>query len=342
MAEKSKSPPADEAAPAPVDTVHGSAAIYDAETRPIVTTATEVALGQSDEIEARPPPTMTPSQRLAVLVAQTRLRSAQSTAESGSQRAIQLAMEDPKVSLAPVVSPVLSGAPAAVTTPEVAAVPQGVEEGEATEKEEAPHELVVARGESAAITPGVEEPAEPLIDRVPRTRVLAVLGSGRGLRVGLAAVLAGGLAWLALAWIVPRFRETRAPQAPEPGVHAPSSSSTAVDLPPRKPSTRPTEAPSPAAPAMAPAAPAAQGTAERASEPGAYAPPVRAEEEDLSPDRPQGASAKRKRDSARAQPGQVRPSSTRAAHTRAKTKAGARSASPSKNDPDDVLPLLTR
>ena len=89
MAEKPKSPPeGEEAAPTAIDTLHGSGAIYDAETRPNATTAAERARGGGDEIEARPPPTMTPSQRLAVLVAQTRLRSAQSAAVSVSVRSI--------------------------------------------------------------------------------------------------------------------------------------------------------------------------------------------------------------------------------------------------------------
>lgn len=335
MAENSKSPPEDEAAPTAVDTLHGSGAIYDAETRPNATRPAEGEGGPGDEIEARPPPTMTPSQRLAVLVAQTRLRSAQSAAEPGSQRAIQLAPEDLKGSHAAVVSPVPYGgqaAPTAVTTAEVPAVPQVVEEGEPTEKDEGPREQVVARRESAAIPPEAEQLAEPQVDRAP-----AALGSGRGLRVGLAAVLVGGLVWVALAWILPRFRETRAPQTPEPGVHAPSSSSSAVDVASRRPSTPPTGAPTPAAPAIA--APAEPGPAERAAEPEAHAPAVPAEEEDVSPDR---AAAKGKHDSAHAQPGPVRPSNSRPAHTRTKPKASARPTSSSKKDPDDVLPLLTR
>jgi hypothetical protein len=328
MAEKSKSPPADEAAPAPVETADGSGAINDAETRPNAATAAEVAGVGRDEIEAPPPPTMTPSQRLAVLVAQTRLRVAQSAAEPLTQRAVQLTTEDPKLSLASVASGGRT-APAAVTTP---AVPQLVEEAEPTEKDESPR----AQG-----------PAAPLIDGVSTARPLTALGSGRGVRVGLAAVLAGGLAWIALAWIVPRFRETRAPQTPEPGAHAPSSSASAVDPAPRKPSTPPTGEPSPPAPPTAvPADPAAAGPAERASEPAAHAlPPLREEEEDPSPNRPsapQAGSTKGKHDSPRGQPGQVKSSNTRPAHTRGKTKAAARPASSSKKDPDDVLPLLTR
>jgi len=331
MAEKPKSPPEEEAAPIAVDTLHGSGAIDDAETRPNATTAAERASGEGDEIEARPPPTMTPSQRLAVLVAQTRHRSAQAAAESGRHRTIQPATDDSKGILAPVVSPVpqdggaAPAGPAAVPPSHEVGVPQVVEEAEPTEKDESPREQGLS---------------EPFIDREPTAP-----GSGRGLRVGLAAVLAGGLAWGALAWIAPRFKETRPSQTAAPSVHTPSSSGSAGDLAPRKPSTPPTGDPSPASPETAvPAAPAARGPAEAAAEPGAHAPPIRAEEEDVSPEQPSPpppASAKKKHDSTRAQPEPARSSNRRAARTRTKTKAAARSKSSSRKDPDDVLPLLT-
>ena len=330
MAEKPKSPPAEESAPTAVDTLHGSGAIDDAETRPNATTAAERASGEGDEIEARPPPTMTPSQRLAVLVAQTRHRSAQAAAESGRHRTIQPATDDSKGILAPVVSPVpqdggaAPAGPAAVPPSHEVGVPQVVEEAEPTEKDESPREQGLS---------------EPFIDREPTAP-----GSGRGLRVGLAAVLAGGLAWGALAWIAPRFKETRPSQTAAPSVPAPSGS--AGDLAPMKPSAPPTGAPPPASPETAvPAAPAARDPAEAAAEPGAHAPPI--QEEDVSPDQPsppEPASAKGKHDSTRAQSEPARSSNRRAAHTRTKTKtkAAARSTSSSKKDPDDVLPLLTR
>jgi hypothetical protein len=292
------------------------------------------------------------SDRLAALVAQTRLRAGEQT--GGAL----------KISLAPLVSAVSYGGfssprleeskvPETGAPLDAALVPQAVDDTDLTEKNPAPAEK--------AETSRFGEPVSLEEDGPPGGAVIPV-ESRRGLLVATGALVAGALVagalvWCAVVWIMPRYRRL-GPDIPQPSRRAEPATGTATSatpalLPPTAgPSsttkTNPTATgtampPVPATPSAPVPLPAGPTVDDSRPEP---EPELEDQPQSSVHSRPRlpasrNTPEKRQRATTKAHPNRVKSSARQlgAANARSNAKPPARAAPGPDDDPDDILPL---
>jgi hypothetical protein len=197
-------------------------------------------------LDREPTQVMSRNDRLAALVAQTRIRTGKyPVLEQGTSRA------PPESAISSADAPTSAG------LLDAAPAPQSIDEAEPTEKNRAPGE---GRAEAStfgeAVSRKEDRPAVDASGVVPsRRRLLVSTGAGM--------VVAGALVWFAVAWVLPRYRILASDVSET--VHHPAPPTPVKEVPaaPAPERAEPSAATATSPPVAPPVAPRASGPVER-------------------------------------------------------------------------------